>query len=203
MTMNEIEQAFSQRLPVLARVNGIVAEECILKFSCIHAIRRRWDERLGREAVEVELLDRNRRCITTAGINDVFFDEEHTTQEGAFDVCRRAYEKYLGLLTPNISESIDFYLREGMEPELIVRVIEIAHEEGKHSWSYVSAILMDKLKKNIKTVDAFVKEQQNWREKARRKANQLKVNKFVNYVDTNKPDYANFAEQILADMLEE
>ena len=30
-----------------------------------------------------------------------------------------------------------------------------------------------------------------------------KKNKFVNYEDTNKPDYSNFAEQLLRDMLDD
>ena len=202
MNREEVERAFAQRLPVMARVNGIEAEECVLSFSCIYAIRRRWDEKLGREVTELELLDRNRRGLVTAGLDDVFYNEEECSAEAAFDKCRRVYERYLGLLTPNVSESIDFYLREGIEPELINRVIEYSHEQGKHSWSYISAILMDKLKKNIKTVDAFVRAETEWKERMQ-PANRYpqKKNKFNNYTDANA--FVLTPEQILEDMLEE
>ena len=136
-------------------------------------------------------------------MDDVFFDEEEGTVEAAFTKCRRVYERYLGLLTPKVSEEVDFYLREGVEPELINRVIEYSHEQGKHSWRYISTILMDKLKQNIKTLEAFERAEAEW--KARQSVNhpQQKKNKFNNYTDTNTPDYSNFSEMILKEMLEE
>lgn len=202
MNREEVERAFAQRLPVMARISGITAEKCVLSFSCIYAIRRRWDEKLGREVTELELLDRNRRGLVTAGLDDVFFDEEEGAVEAAFTKCRRVYERYFGLLTPKVSEEIDFYLREGVEPELINRVIEYAHEQGKHSWSYIYRILMNKLKENIKTLEAFEIAEAKWKERRQQSVNhpQQKKNKFNNYTDTN----AGFLtpEQILEDMLE-
>ena len=205
MNKEEIEMAFARRLPVMAKVNGIAAEGCVLSFSCIYAIRRRWDETLGGEVTELELLDRNRRSITTVGMNDVFFDEKECTAEADFDKCRRVYERYFGLLTPKVSESVDFYLRSGLEAELINRIIEYSHEQGKHSWSYISAILMDKLKRNIRTVEAFEQSEAQWREHSEQKKRNAtgQRNKFANYNDTNKPDYTGFGEQILKEMLED
>lgn len=206
MTKDEAERVFMERLPVCARVNGISLEKATLEFSCIFAIRKVWRADLGREAVELELLDKSRRSVTVVPMEDVFLSENNGVEEEDFFKCQRTYEKYFGMITPGVCDKIDFCLREGMEAQLIVRIMEYAYEQNKRSWNYIAAILKDKLKNNIKTLDAFECKEKERAEQLQKRG-QAKVisgkSKFNNYNDTNKPDYSDFGEQILKDMLGE
>lgn len=76
---------------------------------------------------------------------------------------------------------------------------------GKLSWAYMNKILMSWLDEGLKTVDAVRENEALFKLKSsptKVKTN-VKKSKFNNYTDTNKPDYSNFAEQILKDMLAE
>lgn len=76
---------------------------------------------------------------------------------------------------------------------------------GKLSWAYMNKILMSWSEEGLNTVDEIKEKETLFKlntapSKARTTAKKGKLN---NYVDTNKPDYSNFAEQILNDMLAE
>lgn len=201
MTIEEMERAFAERLPVVARVNSVGIDETFLNFSCIHCIKRRWDSNLGREVQELELLDKSRRGITVVPIGDVFLSNDDSFTENDFFKCQRAYERYFGMMTPGVCDSIEFYLREGMEAELIVRIMEYAYEQGKRNWSYLSSILKNKLKDNIKTLDEYKRAEAEWASKTKRSGQAGIRKRNFNYNDTNKPDYSNYADKILKEML--
>lgn len=75
---------------------------------------------------------------------------------------------------------------------------------GKLSWAYMNKILMSWLEDGVFTVnDVREKEALFKLKSAPTKAKTgVKKSKFDNYTDTNKPDYSDFAEKILEDMLE-
>lgn len=76
---------------------------------------------------------------------------------------------------------------------------------GKLSWAYMNKILMSWCDEEIKTLDDIKTHETLYklRSGASKEKVTAKKSKFNNYTDTNKPDYSNFAEQILNDMLDE
>lgn len=125
----------------------------------------------------------------------------------AADKVIHKYEQMIGFVTPAVMEGIDFVIGEGMEPELVSRIIEYACEQGKRSWQYINAALLGNLKENILTLDAYNRHQA---ERTEGKAFQQKTpekkakrSKFNNYNDSNKKDYSKIQEDILKELLEE
>lgn len=116
-------------------------------------------------------------------------------------VCFSEYEKYIGLVTPSVAEGIDYYISKGVTAELINRLIQYSCEQNKRSWQYINAVILGNLTEGILTVDDYNRHQAERTEKPKRTT--AKKSKFNNYTDTNKPDYSNFSEQILKDMLGE
>lgn len=117
----------------------------------------------------------------------------------------RRYEQIIGLVTPAVVEGVDFVIKEGMEAELVIRIIEYACEQGKRNWQYINAVLLGSLKEKILTLDDFKRRQAERAERnaAGQPSRKLMRSKFNNYDDTNKTDYSKFSEDILSKMLEE
>lgn len=132
--------------------------------------------------------------------NSILEVEEKKGTAAATDVLH-TYEKYIGLVTPQVVDGIDiFIIKKGMDPELIIRIIEYACEQGKRSWQYINKAIMGNLKDNILTLDAYNRHQAD---RTKSKGDKVKSSKFNNYDDANKGDYAELEEQILDMMLED
>lgn len=116
------------------------------------------------------------------------------------------YEQMIGLVTPAVRDGIDFFVENGVEDSLIVRIIEYACEQGKRTWPYIKAAIRGNMDAGIKTLDDYNRAQADRAENAKKvqKASKgSKKSKFNNYEDGNKQDYSNFGEEILAEMLGE
>ncbi len=77
---------------------------------------------------------------------------------------------------------------------------------GKMGWAYMNKLLCSWQDEGIKTVEELERATELYKAKNAEKATQQmpkSTNKFNNYQDTNKIDYAKHAEQVLADMLDE
>ncbi len=114
------------------------------------------------------------------------------------------YEQLIGIITPAVRDGIDFFIENGVEGALIIRIIEYACEQGKRTWPYIKAAIRGNMDAGIKTLDSYNRAQADRAENAKKieQANKsIKSSKFNNYQDGNKPDYSNFGEQILAEML--
>lgn len=76
---------------------------------------------------------------------------------------------------------------------------------GKLSWAYMNKILQSWQEQGLENVDKVKASEEMFKIKnSPTKAKPAgKKSKFNNYEDTNKPDYSNFAEEILRDMLGE
>lgn len=127
-------------------------------------------------------------------------EEESRETSAATDVLH-TYEKYIGIVTPQVAEGIDFYVNEKhMEPALITRLIEYACEQQKRSWQYINGAILGNLKEDILTLDAYNRHQ------AERVASVQKTSKgkskFNNYEDSNSSDYAELEKEIEKQMLE-
>ena len=110
-----------------------------------------------------------------------------------------AYEKYIGIVTPLVADDIDDFLSKGVEPELIIRIIEYACEQNARSRRYIQQAIMNNLNDGILTLDAYN------RKEADRRVNYKppqKKSKFNNYTSESKTDYAELEEQILDSMLD-
>ena len=98
-------------------------------------------------------------------------------------------------------DCVQAWLDAGAEPEMINAAIDEAVSAGVKKFSYVKAIVEDRISRGIKSLETF-----NMQKKAyeRRKAERdpypawgVKKNKFNNYTDTNKTDYDEF-ERIIS-----
>ena len=119
-------------------------------------------------------------------------EEERKGEQSAAADLIKEYEKCIGKTSVNVKSGIENYLNQGVEDKLISRLIQYALEQGKLSWQYVDAAISGNISEGIRTLDEYL---------SRRKG--AKKKGFNNYIDTNKPDYSDFREQIIADMLRE
>lgn len=129
--------------------------------------------------------------------------EEERRKTHAAAAVFTAYEKYIGLVTPSVIEGIEFYISKGMEPELIIRIIEYACEQGKRSWQYINRAVLGNLKEDILTLDAYKRNQAERAERQKVDGKKAKSSKFNNYDDANAGDYAELEAQILDMMLDD
>lgn len=106
------------------------------------------------------------------------------------------YEQLIGIVTPAVRDGIDFYIENGVESALLVRIIEYACEQGKRTWAYINASLRGNMDAGIKTLDAYNRAQADRAENAKKakEANNAQKSKFNNYTDTNKIDYSQHIE---------
>lgn len=76
---------------------------------------------------------------------------------------------------------------------------------GKLSWAYMNKIIMSWLDEGLESVEQIREHETLFKLKNSpvRERSGGKKSKFNNYEDTNKPDYSDFAEKILEDMLGE
>ena len=96
------------------------------------------------------------------------------------------------------------------EKNIPIPLIEEAYDRtvaatGKLSWAYMNKILTGWQDEGLKTIEDVKANEALYKLKTapvKVRSNSQK-SKFNNYVDTNKPDYSNFAEEILKDMLGE
>lgn len=68
------------------------------------------------------------------------------------------YEQNFGMMSRHIRDCMMAWLDEGMEPDLIIRAMEIAVEHNVRKWNYVDAILRETSQKGIRTLAEFEKE---------------------------------------------
>lgn len=76
---------------------------------------------------------------------------------------------------------------------------------GKLTWAYMNKIIMSWLDEGLESVEQIREHETLFKLKNApvRERSSGKKSKFNNYEDTNKPDYSDFAEKILEDMLGE
>jgi DnaD/phage-associated family protein len=114
----------------------------------------------------------------------------------------------LGIYDRALTQTEKKYIKQWThEKNISIELIAEAYERtvmatGKLSWAYMNKILLSWVDDGLSTVDAVREQEAIFKLKsapAKVKINSKK-DKF-HYEDTNKPDYTNFAEQILNDML--
>ncbi len=108
----------------------------------------------------------------------------------------KEYRLYIGKTSENIRRGIRNFLVAGMEPELVKRLIHYAVEQNKCSWQYIAAAAEGNISEGIMSLEDYNKSHEKRTAKRKKKG----IN---NYIDTNKPDYSDFGQKIIEDMLRE
>ena len=101
----------------------------------------------------------------------------------------KAYEKYIGVTTSNIRGLINGYLAEGVEPQLMVRLIEYACERGARNWKYIESSISGNLRDGIKTLDEYNRKEAERQQKTSAAKGSTNPRGIANYNDTNDIDY--------------
>lgn len=84
-------------------------------------------------------------------------DADEIQKSSVFDF----YEGNFGTMSSHIRDCMIAWLDEGMEPDLIIRAMEIAVEHNVRKWNYVDAVLREASQKKIHTLADFEKEKRN------------------------------------------
>lgn len=107
-------------------------------------------------------------------INNIIYNNynnNNNIRTCASDVYTR-YENLIGnLISENIVNSIDTYIAEGIEPEMIIAAIDDAEAANVRRWSYVNKILLDKLSRNIKTLREYNLDKQQFEQSRANRSN--------------------------------
>ena len=84
-------------------------------------------------------------------------DADEIRNSSVFDF----YEGNFGTMSSHIRDCMIAWLDEGMEPDLIIRAMEIAVEHNVRKWSYADKILCETSQKGIHTLAEFEKEKRD------------------------------------------
>ena len=105
-------------------------------------------------------------------INNIIYNNyNNNIRTCASDVYTR-YENLIGnLISENIVNSIDTYIADGIEPEMIIAAIDDADTANVRRWSYVNKILLDKLSRNIKTLREYNLDKQQFEQSRANRSN--------------------------------
>lgn len=120
----------------------------------------------------------------------------------AADRILSEYERLIGIPTHNIADLIEGYLKEGMTPELIIRLIEYSAERNVRNWQYIEKAIIGNLNDGVLTLDDYNRRRAD-RQKSFENQNIKKPQKsrFNNYEDVNVNAYADLEDILLEDML--
>lgn len=103
--------------------------------------------------------------------NIIYYNNINNKRACASDVYTR-YENLIGnLISENIVNSIDTYIADGIEPEMIIAAIDDADTANVRRWSYVNKILLDKLSRNIKTLREYNLDKQQFEQSRANRSN--------------------------------
>ena len=72
-----------------------------------------------------------------------------------FLLVRDFYENNIGTLSSTVMDTINYYLDEGIQAELIVESIKVSCMNNKRSMSYAEGVLKNWLKNGINTVEQY------------------------------------------------
>ena len=94
------------------------------------------------------------------------------------------YSENIGLITPIVAEKIEHWIRDGIDPGLIVELMKIAVFAGARNWSYIDASIRNNFNKNIKSLSQF---RSSELERHKRKR--------IDLYARGKPQYDNFDQR--------
>ncbi len=191
MTNNEIMRAFHEKLPVMMIHYPLASGRCDIEYECISAVTLR-RARNGKEVFEVELQSKKANSTTITKPECVYLKGDEAPQKpvGSNGVLRHKYGEYKNVLLSN--EELDKL--KAKLPDTYEKLIE--------DLSAYMATSGKGYKNHCIVIETWARREAEKKKNSSGQVGSLK-SKFNNYDDTNKPDYSNFSEQILKEMLGE
>lgn len=190
MTKDEAIKALRDKSSVIMIHYPSVVERCDIEYERITAVTLRMG-RNGKEFFEVELKDKKANSVTITRPENVYLkgvEPPSKPVSGTNGTLRHKYGEYKNVLLSNEEmDKLKVDLPDTYE-KLIEDLSTYMVTSGK---GYKNHYVV------IKTWARREDEEKNHSDKTT-----VRRGKFNNYNDTNKPDYADFGEQILRDMLE-
>lgn len=135
--------------------------------------RNKVPTRQEQSSIKQEQSSEKQEQSSTDNIDNIVYYNNNINNKRACasDVYTR-YENLIGnLISENIVNSIDTYIAEGIEPEMIIAAIDDAEAANVRRWSYVNKILLDKLSRNIKTLRGYNLDKQQFEQNRANRSN--------------------------------
>lgn len=133
-------------------------------------------------------------------------NENNITAAVTDDNTVKIFERYENLTGKPMSETamkdIDSFISDGVSHDLILSVMDYAVDADKGNWNYMRGTLEGLLAEGVKTVEAWKRQQAEYKQRNQNGSVKAQKSKFNNYEDTNKIDYAALEEKLLDMMLE-
>lgn len=107
---------------------------------------------------------------STDNINNIIYYNNINNNACARARAYDCYENNISIISPAVMQEIDDYLKSGVEDEMICAAIEDAAKASRFTWHYINAILIDKVKRNIKTLSAYNADKKVWNDRHKPKA---------------------------------
>ncbi len=86
-------------------------------------------------------------------------DKEKEDENNIVTVVVDFYEQNIGTISPTILSDINYYLKQGIEPALIILCIKKSVDNNKRNWSYAKGILKNLQANGVNTVKQYESEE--------------------------------------------
>lgn len=111
-------------------------------------------QRVVKRVVQSEVYPEVKRVVQSADIirQDKNRQNNIIPPVSPLSAAVESYEENIGPVTRMIAEDMDYFIRQGMEEQVLTRAIRKAVDANVRKWSYVKGILRSLLNQGIKTV---------------------------------------------------
>lgn len=83
-------------------------------------------------------------------------------EKAALEVIRKVYEENIGIMPMAVKDRAWYYIKQGIEADVVCEAIKTACIKGKPMWSYADGILRNCAARNIRTLEAYLSDQQKF-----------------------------------------
>lgn len=187
MTVDEAVRAFRERQSVRCKLTVSLPGDFIVDFENIKGYKQSFDDN-GKERHSFILVDRRSRSQYEVPADSLFVGEEAPKVKAKKpEPVKHTYGRYKNV---KLTDEQAFALKDKFPKEWDKWIEKLSFYMYNKKATY---------RDHYATILNWARREE---EKMARSAAPTK-SKFNNYTDTNKPDYTNFSEQIIKNMLEE
>lgn len=102
------------------------------------------------------------------------------------------FQNNIGLITPHVAESIAKWIEDGIDEQLILKLMQEAVENDARNWKYINTAIKNQCDKNIKTLaDYLVAEADRKRKQEEKPNSKYKPNQPIQIMNFKQRDYAS------------
>ena len=110
--------------------------------------------KVGKSPTQVQLVQQKSKQEIEKEIDIELEIEKESSSNEVLVRIFKTYEQEIGMVTPILSDDIEFYLTE-LKEEIILKAISEASQRNIKNWKYIKAILDRCIKENIKTLPDY------------------------------------------------